>query len=222
MAVIFAKAGRTWLERSTAGNPKTTTPPTQNKMKNICPLDDKLTRQMEEKWHKVYNWFYKGYKGQMYQEELICPAPVCYLFLYPVCVVAERILDSIYSRKSLQSIELGFTTPLACMGPWLRFAEVSLFLKTLSHPGPLLHLPSHFSEPPQRSSFSHVTRARTKRGRRMKGEGWTGSQSWKIKPMKQNVQNCWLKKVPGNELVLGVKPAYIKSPQIKQVVKCCD
>lgn len=148
-------------------------------------------QKLKRKWHKVYNCLYKGYKGQMYQEELKFPAPVCYLFLYPLCVVPGRILDSVYSRKSLQSIEMVFTTLFACVSPWLRFAEVSLFLKTsLSHPDPLLHLPSHFSEPPQCSSFSHVTRARTKRGRRMKEEGWTGSQSWKIKPMKQNVQNC--------------------------------
>lgn len=40
------------------------------------------------------------------------------------------------------------------------------------------------------SSLSQADGVRMKTGRRMKGEGWTGRQSWKIKAMKQNVLNC--------------------------------
>lgn len=37
------------------------------------------------------------------------------------------------------------------------------------------------------SSFSPADGVSAKTGRRMKGEGWTGRQSWKMKAMKQNV-----------------------------------
>lgn len=59
------------------------------------------------------------------------------------------------------------------------------------------HPPHLFSAPPSISlsfalfcsSLSPADEVSAKTGRRMKGEGWTGRQSWKIKAMKQNVLN---------------------------------
>lgn len=102
-----------------------------------------------------------------------------------------------------------FLCPPACVSPpaetFKRFSGVLLFLNTSPAPPPppfpaVLHFPSQFFGAPLCSSFSHGNGARMKRGRRMRGEGQTGSHSRKMKQMKQNVLNCWLKRLPGNEL----------------------
>lgn len=163
------------------------------------------------------NDFIKEYQDQKYQEEVLLKT--CYLFMRPetdsgcsqctVCVVPGRILDSVNSRKR-QHCAGSFYSHLSVHVFHLhlrlkKLAEVLLFLKTASFPFPLF----------QSAAALFLSHMEIEPGWRQAEEwggrdGWMGSRSWKIKPLKQNVLNCWLEQLPGNEP--GVKPVFINSP----------